>query len=102
VLIMSPITPHISHLLWEKLQGESLENAKWLQVDESALEKSLVEIVIQVNGKLRGKMAVGTDMGNDEIEQQARTLENVEKFLEEKSIRKVIHVPGKLVNFVVG
>tara|TARA_B100002003_G_C14157679_1_gene557992 strand:+ start:4214 stop:6769 length:2556 start_codon:yes stop_codon:yes gene_type:complete len=102
VLIMSPITPHISHLLWEKLHHESLENAKWLPVDESALEKSLVEIVIQVNGKLRGKLAIGTGSDNEEIEQQARALENVEKFLTGKSIRKIIHVPGKLVNFVVG
>jgi leucyl-tRNA synthetase len=71
-------------------------------VDESALEKSLVEIVIQVNGKLRGKLAIGTGSDNEEIEQQARALENVEKFLTGKSIRKIIHVPGKLVNFVVG
>ena len=99
---MAPITPHIAHVLWEKLNGESLEDATWLQVDESALEKSIVHIVIQVNGKLRGKLEITPDTANEEIEQQARALKNVVKFVDGKTIRKVIHVPDKLVNFVVG
>ena len=102
VLIMSPITPHIAHLLWEKLKGESLEDASWLQVDESALEKSIVKIVVQVNGKLRAILEVTPDTTSEVMEQQARALENVRKFVDGKTVRKVIHVPDKLVNFVVG
>ena len=101
VLIMSPITPHIAHILWQKLKGERLENAGWLPVDEGALEKSIVQIVIQVNGKLRGRLEVTPDTANEEIERRARVHENVEKFIQGKTVRKVIHVPDKLVNFVV-
>ncbi|MCZ6501504.1 MAG: leucine--tRNA ligase [Gammaproteobacteria bacterium] len=102
VLIMAPITPHIAHILWGKLNSENLEDATWLQVDESALEKSIIQIVIQVNGKLRGKLEITPDTANEEIEQQANALENVVKFVVCKTIHKVIHVPDKLVNFVVG
>ncbi len=102
VLIMSPITPHITHLLWEKLNGEALEDARWLEVDESALEKTVVEIVIQVNGKLRGKLEVAPDARQDQIEAEARRQENVARFLEDVTLRKVVYVPGRLVNFVVG
>jgi leucyl-tRNA synthetase len=101
VLIMSPIVPHITQLLWQKLNGQPLEEANWLPVDESALEKSIVEIVVQVNGKLRGKLDVAPDASSADVEQLARAIENVEKFIESKSIRKVIYVPNKLVNFVV-
>jgi leucyl-tRNA synthetase len=102
VLVMSPITPHICHLLWKELNDEALEEATWLEVDESALVKSVVDVVVQVNGKLRGKIEVAPDSEQDEIEAQARSIENVEKFMVDKSIRKVIHVPNKLINFVVG
>ncbi len=101
VLIMSPIVPHITQLLWVKLNGQPLEEANWLPVDESALEKSIVEIVVQVNGKLRGKLDVAPDASSADVEQLARAIENVEKFIETKSIRKVIYVPNRLVNFVV-
>ena len=101
VLIMSPIVPHITQLLWVKLNGQPLEEANWLPVDESALEKSIVEIVVQVNGKLRGKLDVAPDASSADVEQLARAIENVEKFIESKSIRKVIYVPNRLVNFVV-
>ncbi len=102
VLVMSPITPHICHLLWQKLNGEPLEEAEWLVVDESALIKSVVQIVVQVNGKLRGKIEVAPDAANEDIEARARSIENVEKFIVDKTIRKIIHVPNKLLNFVVG
>jgi leucyl-tRNA synthetase len=102
VLTMSPITPHIAHQLWQKLNGENMNDAVWMPVDESALEKSVIQIVIQVNGKLRGKLDISPDMDGGEIQLQARRLKNVEKFIHGKSVRKVIHVPDKLVNFVVG
>ena len=101
VLVMAPIAPHICHLLWEKLAGRPIEEETWPEVDQSALAKTVVELVIQVNGKLRGKMEVSPDTANEDIESGARALENVEKFIEGKTLRKVIHVPGKLVNFVV-
>ncbi len=101
VIIMAPITPHICHELWEKLTGEPIESSQWPVVDESALEKSVIDMVVQVNGKLRGKFEVTAEATRDEIEAIARQVENVEKFLEGKTMRKVIVVPNKLVNFVV-
>ena len=102
VLIMSPITPHVTHLLWQKLNDENLEEATWLEVDESALEKSIVQIVVQVNGKLRGKLDISPDACEEDIEQLAKALENVAKFVDGKTLRKVIHIREKIVNFVVG
>jgi len=102
VLAMSPITPHICHLLWEELGLGAIEDADWLTVDESALVKTSVELVVQVNGKVRGKLEVAVDAGEDAVVELARGNENVEKFLEGKTIRKVIYVPNKILNFVVG
>ena len=101
VLIMSPITPHISHALWPRLTGESLEDAVWLVHDETALVKDSVEVAVQVNGKLRGRVEVAVDATEDSVGDAARANANVAKFLEGKAIRKVIHVPNKLMNFVV-
>ena len=101
VLILSPITPHISHTLWPQLTGEALEDAVWLTHDESALVKDSVEVAIQVNGKLRGRVEVATDSGEETVASVAKANENVAKFLEGKEVRKVIHVPNKLMNFVV-
>lgn len=101
VLIMAPITPHISELLWQRLTGESFDKARWLAVDEAALEKSSIEMVVQVNGKLRSKFQANVDMPKELLEAQARQDENVVRFLEGMTIRKVVHVPNKLINFVV-
>ena len=102
VLVMSPITPHASQQLWQRLEMGQLENAQWLEVDETALEKSVVELIVQVNGKLRGRVEVSPDAGEDEVVKVARDQENVEKFLADKTIRKIIYVPEKILNFVVG
>ena len=102
VLAMSPITPHACHLLWEQLGLGAIEDADWLPVDESALVKTSVELVVQVNGKVRGKLEVTVDAGEDAVVELARGNENVEKFLVDKTIRKVIYVPNKILNFVVG
>lgn len=101
VIIMSPITPHICRLLWQKLKHQDIEDAVWPSVDETALEKSAVELVVQVNGKVRGKIEVSTDILQDELESSARQIENVAKFLHGKTLRKAIYVPEKLINFVV-
>ena len=101
VLIMSPITPHICHTLWQMLGLGDIEIANWLPVDQSALEKSVVELAVQVNGKLRGKVELSPDAEQDEAVRVARLQENVEKYLIDKTIRKTIYVPNKILNFVV-
>jgi leucyl-tRNA synthetase len=102
VLIMSPITPHISELLWQKLAHESIDQARWLVVDEAALTKTSIELVIQVNGKLRSKFQTDVDAPKDQVEAFALRDDNVARFIDGKTIRKVIYVPNKLINFVVG
>jgi leucyl-tRNA synthetase len=102
VLIMSPITPHISELLWQKLAHEPLDQARWLAVDESALTKTSIELVVQVNGKLRTKFQTDVDAPKEQVEAFAMQDENVLRFIDGKTIRKVIYVPNKLINFVVG
>lgn len=88
-------------MLWQRLTGESFDKARWLAVDEAALEKSSIEMVVQVNGKLRSKFQANVDMPKELVEAQARQDENVVRFLEGMTIRKVVHVPNKLINFVV-
>lgn len=101
VLALAPITPHVSHKLWIALgHNEPVIDAQWPQVDEKALEKSSLEIVIQVNGKMRGKQEVAADADKETIEKLALENENVKRFTEGKTIRKVIVVPGKLINIV--
>ena len=102
VLMLSPMTPHVCHALWAQLGHESaLVDQHWPQVDESALELDTIELVVQVNGKLRGRVAVPADAGKEEIEKVALDDANVQRFVEGKDIRKVIVVPGRLVNIVV-
>lgn len=101
VLLLAPITPHISHSLWQALGHEDLAvEARWPVLDETALVQDTLQLVIQVNGKLRGHIEVSADATRDEVEATARANENVERFTEGLTIRKVIVVPGKLVNIV--
>jgi leucyl-tRNA synthetase len=100
-LLLAPITPHISHQLWLELGHEdAIIDAQWPQVDEAALVQDSLTLVIQVNGKLRGQIEVPASASREEIEAAARSNENVLRFTEGLSIRKVIVVPGKLVNIV--
>ena len=100
-LILAPITPHISHELWQRLgHTQAIIDAGWPAVDESALVQDTLELVIQVNGKLRGHIEMPAGASREEIEAAARSNENVLRFTEGLSIRKVIVVPGKLVNIV--
>jgi leucyl-tRNA synthetase len=102
VLMLQPMTPHICHALWRELgHATPLIDQGWPQVDGSALELDTVELVVQVNGKLRGKVAVPADAARDAIEQAALQDANVQRFVDGKAIRKVIVVPGRLVNIVV-
>ncbi|MGI9283922.1 MAG: leucine--tRNA ligase [Pseudomonadales bacterium] len=103
VLLLAPIVPHICHVLWQKLgHTEPLIDTPWPQFDESALVSNELNIVVQVNGKLRGNIEVAVDASQESIEQLALAHENVQRFTADKEIRKVIVVPKKLVNIVVG
>ncbi len=101
VLLLAPITPHISHEIWQRLgHNDAIIDAQWPQVDESALVQDSLVLVIQVNGKLRGQIEMPASASREEIEAAARCNENVLRFTDGLTIRKVIVVPGKLVNIV--
>ncbi len=102
VLLLSPITPHICHALWHVLGHETaLVDVRWPAFDESALQQDMIEIVVQVNGKLRGRIKVATDTDKDVVAELALADENVQRFIAGKEVRKTIVVPGRLVNVVV-
>ena len=101
VLLLAPITPHIGHTLWQALgHSDLLIDALWPTVDEQALVQDTLELVVQVNGKLRGHIQVAADASREIIEQSALACESAARFLEGVTVRKVIVVPGKLVNIV--
>ncbi len=102
VLMLNPITPHTSHALWQKLgHGETtLEDLAFPKADPSALARDVLTLAVQVNGRLRGTIEVGVAATREEIEALALADGNVARFLEGQSIRKVIVVPGKIVNIV--
>ena len=103
VLLLAPITPHACHALWHELgHDEPAIDAAWPAVDESALARDSIELVVQVNGKLRARIEAAANADRTTIETQALAAENVQRHTEGKTIRKVIVVPGKLVNIVVG
>jgi leucyl-tRNA synthetase len=102
--LLNPVAPHITHVLWQdlgfaKTQGDILD-APWPQVDPAALEQSEIELMVQVNGKLRGSVKVAKDADKAAIEAAALANENVKRYVE-SAPKKVIVVPGKLVNIVV-
>ncbi|MCP4486514.1 MAG: leucine--tRNA ligase [Gammaproteobacteria bacterium] len=102
VLMLAPIIPHACHTLWQELGHDSIIiDHAWPQLDEAALVQDSIEMVIQVNGKLRGKMQVDSDADKTSCEAAALDNEQVKHFIGEQDVRKVIVVPGKLVNIVV-
>jgi leucyl-tRNA synthetase len=102
VLMLSPITPHICHHLWQTLgHDEAIVNVSWPTVDEAALKQDKVELMVQVNGKLRAKISVSADADQKQVETVAFADENVQRFTEGKEVRKIILVPGRLLNIVV-
>ncbi|GHC31563.1 leucine--tRNA ligase [Kushneria pakistanensis] len=103
VLLLAPITPHAMHALWQHLGHETpVIDAGWPQADDQALTRDSVELAVQVNGKLRGRISMPSNAERDDIEQAAMADANVQRHIEGKSVRKVIVVPGKLINIVVG
>jgi len=102
VKLLAPIAPHVGEELWEILgHTESITYAEWPAFDESKLVDDEVEVVVQVNGKVRTKVTVAKDASKDQLEQVALEDEKVKEFTEGKQVVKVIAVPGKLVNIVV-
>ena len=102
VLMLSPIVPHISQNLWQQLGHDSLiAEQAWPRYEESALERDSIELVVQVNGKLRSKISVPADADNDVIENIALKDEKIQLNIQNMTVRKVIVVPGRLVNLVV-
>jgi leucyl-tRNA synthetase len=102
VVLLAPIVPHACQALWSELQpGANLLDAAWPAVDETALVQDEIELMLQVNGKLRGNMKVAKSAGKDEIEKLALANPAVLKFIEGQAVKKVVVVPGRLVNVVV-
>jgi leucyl-tRNA synthetase len=100
--LLSPITPHITHHLWRTLgYGEDILAAKWPKVNPDALKVMFVELMIQVNGKLRGKFNVPAEADNAKVEALAMEHDTVKRNIEGKSVKKVIVVPKRLINIVV-
>ena len=102
VLCLSPIVPHATHALWHALgHTRAIIDERWPQADADALQQSMLEIVVQVNGKLRGRIAVSPTADEAQVRAAALADANVQKFVAAATVRKVIVVPGKLVNVVV-
>ena len=102
VLMLSPVIPHCCHLMWQQLgHAEPVIDAAWPVPDEAARVSDSVTLVVQVNGKLRARVAMPANVSQQQAEEAALADENVQRFVAGKDIRKVIVVPGKLVNVVI-
>ncbi|MEG1211861.1 MAG: class I tRNA ligase family protein, partial [Leclercia sp.] len=103
VRMLNPFTPHASFTLWQELNGEGdIDNAPWPVADESAMVENTTLVVVQVNGKVRGKITVAVDATEEQVRERAGQEHLVAKYLDGVTVRKVIYVPGKLLNLVVG
>jgi leucyl-tRNA synthetase len=103
VLLLSPFAPHLAEELWERLgHEETLAWYAWPTYDEALTVDNEVEIVIQINGKVREKLVVPVELSKEALEKQALENESIQALIDGKTVRKVIAVPGKLVNIVVG
>uniref|UniRef100_A0A486XMK7 Leucine--tRNA ligase n=1 Tax=Rheinheimera sp. BAL341 TaxID=1708203 RepID=A0A486XMK7_9GAMM len=101
--MLNPITPHVAQYLWAQLgQSQSIEQTPWPQVDTAAMVEDEKLVVVQVNGKVRGKVTVAADADQDTVLNAAKADDNVSRHLDGVALRKVIYVPGKLLNLVVG
>ncbi|MDE2307489.1 MAG: class I tRNA ligase family protein, partial [Xanthomonadaceae bacterium] len=104
VLLLNPVVPHISHALWQVLGHPPcvLEDQPWPQADPAALARDTLTMAVQINGKLRATIELAVNASKEEAERLARAQPQVVNFLEGLSVRKVIVVPGKIVNIVAG
>jgi leucyl-tRNA synthetase len=102
VLMLAPIIPHSCHTMWEQLgHTGAVIDAPWPAPDEAARVADSVTLIVQVNGKLRARLELPAGVSKEDAEQAALADENVQRFVAGKEVRKVIVVPGKLVNVVV-
>lgn len=102
IKLLAPFAPHLAEELWERLGNENLiMNSGWPKYDPKAVLSEQLELVIQVNGKLRGKIMISPQLSKDEVVQEAKQHENVSNYLQSAEMVKVIYIPGKLVNFVI-
>ncbi|MGH8191612.1 MAG: class I tRNA ligase family protein, partial [Rhodanobacteraceae bacterium] len=101
---LDPFTPHTSHALWQALGHREtlIEDVPWPKPDPAALVRDSVTLAVQVNGKLRGTLEAAPDATREELESGARGLPGVVAAIGDKAVRKVIVVPGRIVNIVVG
>ncbi|MFK7731026.1 MAG: leucine--tRNA ligase [Pseudomonadales bacterium] len=101
VLLLAPVVPHVCHALWQQLgHKEAVIDAQWPTADEAAMQRTEINIAVQVNGKLRATIEVAADAEEEHIKSSAQTEPNVMRFTEGKSVKKIIYVPKKLVNIV--
>jgi leucyl-tRNA synthetase len=102
VLLLAPIVPHVAHLLWRELGHDTaIIDERWPVAEDAAMERDAIDLVVQVNGKLRGHIQVSKSADRETIESEALENPNVQRFVKGKAIRRLIVVPGKLVNVVV-
>jgi leucyl-tRNA synthetase len=102
VKMLSPLAPHIAEELWNLLGHDgTITYEKWPTYDASELVENTVQMVIQVNGKVRSHLKIARDAAKDKVESAAKNDENVKRYLDGKTVRKVIVVPNKIVNIVV-
>ena len=100
--LMAPVTPHLAEELWELLgQPDSIHRQEWPEADAKLAAAELVTLVVQVNGKVRGRVEIPAGMDQPAAERLARAVPNVARSLGEREPRRVIAVAGKLINFVV-
>ena len=103
IRMLNPFTPHICFTLWQELKGEGdIDNAPWPVADEKAMVEDSTLVVVQVNGKVRAKITVPVDATEEQVRERAGQEHLVAKYLDGVTVRKVIYVPGKLLNLVVG
>jgi len=102
LLMLAPITPHMCQYLWWKLYpSESIVDRKWPEADLSLLEDDNLNIAIQINGKLRAEIEIDKNCPDEEIKKTALDNDKVKKYLEDKEVKKIIYVPGKIINIVI-
>jgi leucyl-tRNA synthetase len=102
VLVLSPVVPHACHALWRELgHAGAVVDERWPEPDPGALERATVDVVVQVNGKLRGRVTVPAGADESVVREAALADANVQRFMEGKPVRKFVYVPGKLANVVV-
>ena len=102
-LLLSPFVPHICEELWQRLgnKEKTIMDVKWPQYDETALVQDNIQIIVQINGKLRGKFEVAADSTEDQLKEIVLADDKIRQWVADKPVRKFIYVQGKLVNIVV-